>query len=580
MILIICAWIYCFLLSLSLGAGLLKIIGRLSGNSLNAGFGIFYRFWFGFVMLIGLLQIISLFLPLGNIAFISVSLLGILFVLLNFRRSISHARRAYQQMFTRKGLFYFLGVVFILVVVSYSANKEVTHPDTFLYHFNAVKWAKDYPVVPGLVNLHNRLGFNSSFFLFAAFTEVGVYEGHSSNVALSFLMVICLLQWFFIVCNPRELMAKRIFCMMTLPFLLAHIFYRMDIASLSTDYPTAALTLVFCLILLDRVDNRILLLLPMSAVIFSFKLSGMLAVTAALILFAGYIFLAKYRRTNSQVVAVKMRLLLISFGLLCFIIAGFVVRNIIISGWLLYPFPVGNLHLPWSVSKPYVQDMIDVISSYPKLPEASAQTVKNRNFFYWFVPWFNKFKQSSEFFMFACAILVLVWSSFQLSSIGKFIYARLNLLALLIFAAASILFWFSSAPDVRFGSTYFYVLFASSIIFLFEGSTNKNIMKIFIYVIFIYQMALNLPAFYMATEPHLFTFPYTQPRKLNRVVASPAGENPPLYIYMPAQDNKCGDSPIPCTPYAGGLLHLHQRIRQRVPGDLSKGFLPPIQQPK
>ena len=105
-------------------------------------------------------------------------------------------------------------------------------------------------------------------------------------------------------------------------------------------------------------------------------------------------------------------------------------------------------------------------------------------------------------------------------------------------------------------------------------------MKIFIYVIFIYQVALNLPAFFMAAEPHLFTFPYTQPQKLNRVVASPAGENPPLYIYMPAEDNKCGDSPIPCTPYAGGLLHVHQQIRQRVPGDLSKGFLPPIQQPK
>ena len=581
MILIICAWIYYFLLSISLGAGLLKFLSSISGNSLNAQFSVFYKFWFGFVFLIGLLQLISLFLPLSTTAFIIVALLGVLSALVNFKSFVNSIAIIYQRCFTLKGFIALAVVMLILLVVAYSANKYVTHPDTFLYHFNAVKWAKDYPVVPGLVNLHNRLGFNSSFFLFAAFTEVGVYQGHSAHVALSFLMVACLIHWFLVIANPRELMAKRIFCMMTVVFLLYHIFYRMDIASLSTDYPTAVLTLVFCLVLLDRIDHKILLLLPLSAAIFSFKFSGMVAIGISVAMLAGYFLLAKNGYRELPTGKAQMRVLTASLALLCFIVCGFVVRNIIISGWLLYPFPVGNLHLPWSVSKPYVQDMIDVINSYPKLPDgASAETIRNNGFFYWFVPWFNNFKQSAESLLLTCSVLLLFWSVIQTSSFGKFIYARLNILLLILFAAASLLLWFSSAPGLRFGSIYFYILFAGSVVLLYEGSAFKRILKPFIFMVFIYQVAHEIPGFYMAEAPHLFTFPYTQPAKLNRVVASPAGEDPPLYIYMPAEGNKCGDSPLPCTPYAGGLLHSHQLIRQRVPGDLSKGFLPPIHQTK
>jgi hypothetical protein len=145
----------------------------------------------------------------------------------------------------------------------------------------------------------------------------------------------------------------------------------------------------------------------------------------------------------------------------------------------------------------------------------------------------------------------------------------------LFFAVASIAFWFQSAPDIRFGSVYFYILFAAAIALLMSTSRHKSILRILIFGIFIYQTVTLAPNFLFDYNPQLFTFAYTKQRKLVKVIASPEGEHPPLYIYMPAEDNKCGNAPLPCTPYAGGKLHSHQRIRQRVPGDLSKGFLPP-----
>ena len=139
MILIICAWIYCFLLSLTIGAGFLKLISRFTGIALNLRFGIFYQFWFGFATVIGLLQVLSLFLPIGKTTFIILGILAALIIVLNAKSVLAKAIEFYHWLFTLRGLLSFLSVCFMLFVVAYSANREVEHSDTYIYHFNAVK---------------------------------------------------------------------------------------------------------------------------------------------------------------------------------------------------------------------------------------------------------------------------------------------------------------------------------------------------------------------------------------------------------------------------------------------------------
>lgn len=573
MLLIICAWIYYFLLILTIGAGSLKLISRFTGDTIQLRYSNFYQFWFGLVIVIGLLQVISLFLPVTTAAFIILSSLALFFAFTIYRSIKNKFIYLFNYVSTAKGFFTLLAVSLLVAAVAYSANRTVLHSDTFIYHFNAVKWAKEYAAVPGLANLHGRLGFNSSFFLFAALTETGLNAGSSSHIALSLLMAVCLVHWFFIITNSSEVMAKRIFCMLTSLFLVNHIISQIDITSLSTDYPMSVLTLIFCLVLLDKADHKILLLLPLAAAIFTFKLSGMLTIAFALSILTICILFLKYEHKNKWK-SIK-RVMAISFGTLCFVALGFVARNIIVSGWLVYPFPIGNLHLPWSVPTPYVLDMMDWIKSYPKIPGGvSPTTIKENDFMFWFTQWYSQFKLSAEFNIFCVSVFVLAWSVYQVSSFKKFIYARLNILFLVFFGAACIFFWFISAPEIRFGSIYFFIFFAVSIVLLYESSRYKNVIKVFVYFLFIYQVTNRIPSYVIDRKPDLFTLPYTAPLKLRKVIGSPPDENPPLYIYMPAQGDACGNSPIPCTPYAGGFLQNHRLIRQRVPGDLSKGFLP------
>src|SRR5437773_1855699 len=125
----------------------------------------------------------------------------------------------------------------ILLVVAYNSSLPISWHDTHSYHLNAVKWASTYPAVPGLVNLNARLAYNSSFLLFAALTDVWILRDRSAHVALGFLLSMISIQW--LVCltsavRHRKDMLPKVFCMLTVPFLLAKVF-SIEAASLSTD---------------------------------------------------------------------------------------------------------------------------------------------------------------------------------------------------------------------------------------------------------------------------------------------------------------------------------------------------------
>lgn len=573
MIIIICIWVYYFLLNLSIGAGTLKLISRFANKDLSLRFGLFYQFWFGFAISIGLLQVMSLFLPVSATAFTILSIVALLFAIINYRSVWTKLKSIAKWSITPYGIVSALAVLVILLLVSYSSNKDVTHTDTLLYHYNAVKWARDYPVVPGLANLHSRLGFNSSFFLFAALSETGLDAGDSTHIALAFMMAICLIHWFFIITNTKALIATRIFCLVTSVYLIHQTLSRMDISSLSTDYPMAILTLVFCVALLDKLDHKILLLLPLSAIVIAFKLSGSVIVGLAMVILVAQFLMLRFKDRSER--KTGLRIVSVSFVLFCFCTAGFVIRNIFVSGWLVFPFPIGNLHLSWSVPEPYAKDAMAWIKSWPRIPEgASPSTINDNNFFYWFKQWFPLFSRRGALGMLITTLFVLVWAVFQVSSFSKFIYARLNQVLLVLFSIGSIIFWFVSAPDLRFGFVYFYIFLASAIILLYEGSRYKYLLKTGIFILFFIQITTEWSNFIIDRDPRLFTFEQTNQPKLNRVVASPPDQKPELYIYMPAEGTYCGNSPLPCTPYAGGYTHEHRPIRSRVPGDISKGFLP------
>jgi len=69
--------------------------------------------------------------------------------------------------------------------------------------------------------------------------------------------------------------------------------------------------------------------------------------------------------------------------------------------------------------------------------------------------------------------------------------------------------------------------------------------------------------------PRLFSLP---PVMLPNVILVPVkvnnGQSPPLIVYRPLKGDRCGNSPIPCSPY----IEVESAIVQRVPGKIECGF--------
>ncbi|MBL8021344.1 MAG: hypothetical protein JNM27_16860, partial [Leptospirales bacterium] len=148
--------------------------------------------WSGFIALIVLLEFWSIFLPVNNRLgwlVLGLSLPGLFLMARHFLRSQSTSWRSLV-VFT---LAAFLPILFAV----YTSCKLVTWYDTPLYHLNAVRWINEFAAIPGLANFHERLGFNSSFLLFGALTNVDPLAGKAAHIALPYLlcMTLCEVIW-------------------------------------------------------------------------------------------------------------------------------------------------------------------------------------------------------------------------------------------------------------------------------------------------------------------------------------------------------------------------------------------------
>ena len=194
--------------------------------------------WVGYACVLLALQLWHLFLPLGAIATVLVVGGG------------GAAALAYRDAWTGKmwtpgwGARLVAGIVIAWIAVR--ALGEMTLFDSGMYHVPFVNWAKAYPIVPGLANLHGRLGFNPASLLFAAMVDVGPWVNGSQHVVNGFLVALYALQALRNAATLRPdspASPRALFELAMLPGVLVAAM-RQDVRSLSTDLPAFVLLTV------------------------------------------------------------------------------------------------------------------------------------------------------------------------------------------------------------------------------------------------------------------------------------------------------------------------------------------------
>ncbi len=200
-------------------------------NKLNYGF---MAFWAGFALTIAILQIWNFVLPINHLARILLIAFGLFGLRLNRRKLY----QAVQNMPWRM-------VALIILLLIWLANRSILLPDnydTWLYHLNAVQWPSTYPIVPGLGNLHTRLGFSSSYFLYPATLNTSIWFDRPYHVTSGLLFAVLLVQF---VWQGWQVFKKptgaNAFDFIMIPVILRVMLLPRSIPSISNDPPLTIL---------------------------------------------------------------------------------------------------------------------------------------------------------------------------------------------------------------------------------------------------------------------------------------------------------------------------------------------------
>ena len=461
MLSVIVIWLYIGITTFIIGYGVLRVITRhLPYCTLNAD----AYFMCGLVSVTVYAQFFSLFSGVGLAANLVLCVLCALIILVN-RKAFAETVRlmvfSTEETFSR---FVFGAVLVLFFIFAYGASRGMIHYDTGLYHAQSIRWIEEYGAVRGLGNLHCRLAYNSSSFALSALYSMAFLGGPSFHCAagwLSFLLaVVCL-------SIGKSLRAGRIrtsdFARVMCVYYLVNIFDEM--ISPASDYfmvLVAFYIVIRWLDLSERGEKTILpyaLLCVLGVFLMTVKLSAALILLLTVYPTCRLTGEKRWGETGSY----------LGLGILTAL--PFFIRNVVISGWLVYPFTQ--------------IDLFDVVWKIPRgLADYDAREIQVWGRGYtdvaqfdmpvreWLPGWFGTLAGSDKVFVLAAVAAVavllaeaayLIWrkhKEYRASLTDSVARERVMSPALFLAqatVAASFLFWLCTSPLIRYGCVWVYL---------------------------------------------------------------------------------------------------------------------------
>ncbi|MEA5077808.1 MAG: hypothetical protein VB013_04485 [Anaerolineaceae bacterium] len=343
------------------------------------------------------------------------------------------------------GLAFFVAVEIVLL---YLATLTPSNADTGIYHAQTIHWIEAYPVVPGLANLHQRFGYDSSWLLANAIFSLAFLNLQSFHLLMGAFFIV-MAGYFY--GGIHELLAGkyRLSNLMKLGFFLALFFYLIDqVSSPGTDAPTT-LMIFFILTetvrcLEDRLAARSLPYIFLALLAFfcaTFKLSSVPLLVLVLALCI-QLNREKDMRSVGWIALAAFVILL-----------PYVVRNFILTGYPVFPgFPFILFNFDWTVPIEQVGTESRVIHWFAMLPHTSLSKFEAMSKADQIIKWYHNLLPRQKAILLATALAA--GADVLLLFVKKWRETlKQNKGFLLVFGAALLgcLFWFITAPAFRFG---------------------------------------------------------------------------------------------------------------------------------
>ena len=430
-------------------------------------------------------QIFSLF---SGVSYAAVIVLCLICVLLSFvfRDTIKQRFCKMRDGMSCGRMVWYLILIFVFAL---GTSHGYMHYDSDLYHAQAIHWIESYGIVPGLGNLHSRLAYNSSSFALTALYSFAFVNGQSYHVCAGFISLLLMKVYFEHVKDPKVRLSR-------MSVRDADVSCKSDICVDSDRKSAVRRRKSYTLRVSDFVR--------IAAAVYVFGIFGEMvspesdyfALTTIMYIFirwidhleagdrdpaiyAGLSMLAVWAVTVKLSVAVLLLFALYPVALfikekhageivryvICaaVIVLPYLIRNVIISGWILYPSTVIDIcgadwKIPKAAAAGDAKEIMIYGRGYSDVAAASGLGINE-----WFGHWFGSLGTTDRILtalsVIAVAILIVLtvvdifghlnrqWKASEkrmAADIGGLMFASW-------IAAGSFLFWLLTSPLIRYG---------------------------------------------------------------------------------------------------------------------------------
>lgn len=501
-------------------------------------------------------QFFSIFLPVGAIAFVGVAILSLLAGIWLFgKRDLFPGFMIWLRLFLKRE--YIILILIVAVGVLLWTTITPQHYDTYLYHAQAIRWIEEYGIVPGLGNLHYRFAYNSSYMTLQALFSFKWLTGQSFHAMNGFITVFMLL---YVMNSLSNMDDRKIYCfdLLKLASLVYILYDCRNISSPNTD--TVALLIAYYILIKwaeysEKDDADVFhysLLCLLVVYVTTIKLS--VGIFVVLVIYPALILIKEKRIFD----IIKH----LSVGIV--ILIPYIVRSIIISGYVLYPYEATAIKsLDWIMPADLLQVDRNEIIAWGR---GHADTSRSdEHIWQWIGGWFSSINILWKILMILSLIALIYIVVCAVKKKKGFTLS--SMICLTLTCIIGLVFWLFTAPLPRYG-----VIYMTSIpclaISLYIRSHDiekqlKNIMRAFKY---------SLGIFYII----VFIF-YSNIIGLGipNIVRQSDYDNKPTYIVsssgidfaVPIEWDLAGYDPFPETPHASTAESIQLRGK-----DLKDGF--------
>ena len=391
----------------------------------------------GLILLTTITQIVVLFFPVGLLVKLVTVAIIFIFLFAKWNSYQATLKNIKAELSTLSAISLTIFFIVWLVILLFNAG-PIIMDDTESYHIQSIKWIQEYGSVPGLVNLHERFGFNSSWFSSVAlFSFLPKTSGGFS--VLNSVLSVWMCYWLISVLNSKQkennypavagLLITFICCFVSWPLL------RGNAATTNYDFIATLIVLVlFAEISFAEKLSPSIEWLIWPAYLFTVRIINFPLLILGLVAF---IFFIKQKRSKA---------LLLPIVYCLFLVIPFIVRNVIITGYLFYPatnFDVSNVD--WKPDPVLTERILEYIKYYNRVSTTYLEIEQTKALgSNWIPSWFR------YLFSFDKVLVIAGLAGIVLSVIKTFIKKNNNAILLWSISLVWLSCWFIVSPDPRF----------------------------------------------------------------------------------------------------------------------------------